>query len=121
LRQNNIAPKTAPLKGEQMNLRNFITQCLSDIVGGVQDAQKITDDDTSIPSVVKNFKAVTTGISELQTIDFEVCVRTEERKGSYLLSRQAGQSTHLAKHIFIINALGLTTQAEACGYQDKSY
>ena len=65
-----------------MNLRTFITQCLTDIVGGVQDAQNITDGDTVIPDVIKNFKAVTTGIGELQTIDFEVCVRTEERKGS---------------------------------------
>ena len=65
-----------------MELRQFVSQALCDIVNGVRDAQKQTDSGTIVPSVAATFKSVETGISELTSIQFEVTVKTDERKGS---------------------------------------
>ena len=65
-----------------MELRSFISKALIDIVGGIQDAQKNTPEDTVVPNIAKTFKAVEAGISELQTVAFEVTVRADDAKGS---------------------------------------
>lgn len=65
-----------------MELRKFISQSLVDIIGGVQDAQESTRTGCVIPVVVNNFKAVDSGISEVQVVDFEVSVRADQRAGS---------------------------------------
>lgn len=66
-----------------MELRTFVKKALLDIVGGVQDAQAETDDGTVVPSGInRNYESVKHGVSELQSVDFEVCVTTEESKGT---------------------------------------
>jgi len=65
-----------------MELRNFISQTLEDIVGGVEDAQKKLPAGCIVPAVKTTFQAVEHGVSEFQAIAFEVTVRTEERAGS---------------------------------------
>jgi hypothetical protein len=65
-----------------MELRLFVSQALCDIVNGVKDAQSATDKGTIVPSVSSSFKSVETGISEVQSIHFEVTVKSDERKGS---------------------------------------
>jgi hypothetical protein len=65
-----------------MDLREFISRALCDIVNGVKDAQKETDKGTIVPGVSSSFKAIETGISELTAIEFEVTVKTDERSGS---------------------------------------
>lgn len=66
-----------------MDLRTFVKTALLDIIGAVQDAQKETDDGTVVPiGINKSYKSIEHGVSELQVIDFEVCVTVEEAKGS---------------------------------------
>ena len=66
-----------------MELRNFISQALLDVIGGVQDAQSKSDTGSVVPAGIREaYKAVEVGISELQVIDFEVTVKADERSGS---------------------------------------
>ena len=66
-----------------MELRNFISQTLLDVITGVVDAQSKSVPGTVVPSGVKEaYKAVEVGISELQVIEFEVAVKADERSGS---------------------------------------
>ncbi len=66
-----------------MELREFTKQALVDIVGTVEDAQKSTPSGTVVPAdVVQNFRAVDSGVSQLQAIEFEVTVRVDDRRGS---------------------------------------
>lgn len=65
-----------------MELRQFVSRALCDIVNGIKDAQKETDKGTIVPQVGSSFKAVETGISDLTAIEFEVTVKTDERAGS---------------------------------------
>jgi len=65
-----------------MDLRSFITQALCDIAGGVNDAQEKSTGVQIVPRVSASFKSVETGISDIQSIEFEVAVSTTENKGS---------------------------------------
>jgi hypothetical protein len=66
-----------------MDLRQFISQALLDIVGSVEDAQKRTVSGVIVPDdVVEIFQAVESGVSALQGIEFEVTVKADERAGS---------------------------------------
>jgi len=66
-----------------MELRDFISTALLDIVGAVQDAQAKTPTGTIVPDdIVDDFKAVETGISDVQSIEFEVTVSADKRSGS---------------------------------------
>ena len=66
-----------------MELRSFISQALLDVIGGVGDAQSRSQPGTVVPAGIKQaYKAVEAGISEHQTIDFEVTVKADERSGS---------------------------------------
>jgi len=66
-----------------MDLRTFIKTALLDIVGGVTDAQGATPAGTIVPGGVhQSFKSVEHGVSELQAVDFEVCVRAEKAEGT---------------------------------------
>jgi hypothetical protein len=65
-----------------MELRRFISQALQDIIGGVEDAQKVVHPGAVVPSITKTFKAVEHGVSEIQAVDFEVTIRADERAGS---------------------------------------
>lgn len=67
---------------DRMELRKFITQSLLDIIGGVQDAQKGTDEGCIVPNVARTFQAVEHGVSELQIVEFDVTVKADERAGS---------------------------------------
>lgn len=65
-----------------MILRDFVSQALMDIVGGVEDAQAKTPSGTVVPSnITTKMYAVEAGISSMQVIDFEVTVRADEKSG----------------------------------------
>lgn len=65
-----------------MELGTFIHKALTDIIAGVQDAQSATPPNTIIPDVADDYESVRTGISELQSVEFEVVVKADERSGS---------------------------------------
>lgn len=66
-----------------MDLRDFISSALVDIIGGVEDAQAKISNGSIVPEGVKiSFKSIEAGISEWQTIEFEVTVKADERAGS---------------------------------------
>lgn len=65
-----------------MDLREFISRALCDIVNGVKDAQKETDKgDIVPPEVSSDYKAIAIGVSQITVIEFEVTVKTDERSG----------------------------------------
>lgn len=65
-----------------MVLRDFISQALSDIVAGVQDAQTKTPAGAVVPpNITTKMFAVEAGVSALQVVDFEVTVRADEKSG----------------------------------------
>jgi hypothetical protein len=65
-----------------MELRRFISQALQDIIGGVEDAQKAVHHGAVVPFIPRTFQAVEHGINEVQAVDFEVTIRTDERASS---------------------------------------
>jgi len=65
-----------------MELRTFIHKALTDIIGGVQDAQNVTPSGSVVPFVSVNYESVKTGISEYQSVEFEVIVKADEKSGS---------------------------------------
>jgi hypothetical protein len=66
-----------------MNLREFVSQALLDIIGAVEDAQKKVTSGTIVPSgISRSFESIKTGISEVQPVEFEVTVRADEHAGS---------------------------------------
>ncbi len=65
-----------------MELPSFIAKALTDIFAGVEAAQSKLPLGAVIPAVASHFDSVRTGISELQSVDFEVVVRADEAKGS---------------------------------------
>ena len=66
-----------------MELRNFISQTLKDIVGGIQDAQSEISDGEIVPKLNEtNFSHLASGLTSYQTVDFELSVTTIEKEGS---------------------------------------
>lgn len=65
-----------------MELRNFIKEALKDILGGIEDAQSEITSGEIVPNVTDTFQAVEAGISNIQTVNFEVTVTTDEKQGS---------------------------------------
>ena len=65
-----------------MDLRDFISTALLDIIAGVKDAQAKTETGVIVPAVRQDYKSVETGISELTSVEFEVSVRSVEKAGS---------------------------------------
>ena len=87
-------------------LRDFISSALADIVGGVVEAQKALPAGTVVPGHLKNdMSLVVAGVSELQSIDFEITVRADEKSGregglsvvSAVLGVGAGMKTKVGK------------------------
>lgn len=64
-----------------MELRNFISQTLQDIISGVQDAQEKVPEGHIVPFLKQTFQAVEHGVSEVQAVDFEITVRADEKSG----------------------------------------
>ena len=65
-----------------MILRDFISQVLTDIIGGVEDAQRKCPGDRIVPKVQRVGYTVEKFVTDLQVVDFEVTVRADERSGS---------------------------------------
>ena len=65
-----------------MNLRDFIKEAIVDIIGGVEDAQDTLKNGKVVPDVLNNYKSVETGISHIQTVEFEVSVTANEKSGN---------------------------------------
>jgi hypothetical protein len=67
----------------KMELRTFIKTALLDIINGITDAQESTEPGIIVPAgISRNYESVKQGVSELQAIDFEVCVRAEKTAGT---------------------------------------
>lgn len=65
-----------------MQLREFVTKTLVDLIGGVQDAQSQTPPDTVVPSELRKLiELVKIGCSEMQIVEFEVTVKVDEKSG----------------------------------------
>lgn len=65
-----------------MQLKEFVSQAICDIVCGVQDAQGQLPQGSVVPVVRNSYKSVDAGISDVTSIQFEVAVSADERKGS---------------------------------------
>ena len=65
-----------------MELRQFISQALQDIIGAIEDAQKKAPDGTIVPVDSNQYKDIETGLTNYQIVEFEVTVRADERAGS---------------------------------------
>lgn len=65
-----------------MELRTFVKTALLDIVGAIQDAQKVTPPGTIVPETNTTAEFVNAGVTPMQSIEFEVSVRAEGTKGS---------------------------------------
>lgn len=65
-----------------MELKDFVSHAICDIVNGVQDAQVQLPQGSVVPAVRNSYKSVETGISDITSIQFEVSVTADERKGS---------------------------------------
>lgn len=65
-----------------MELKEFVSRAICDIVGGIQDAQSQVPVGVVIPAVRNSYKSVEAGISDLTSIQFEVTVAADEKKGS---------------------------------------
>jgi hypothetical protein len=65
-----------------MDLKDFISQTLVDIIEGIKAAQEKTPPGCIVPAnIARNFEAVKTGISQIQAVDFEVNVRADKKEG----------------------------------------
>lgn len=74
-----------------MELQEFITKSLTDIHAGIQAAQRTLPPGFVVPTVRSDYRSVVTGISELQSVKFEVAVEAVEENGkSAKLSVVAG-------------------------------
>jgi len=65
-----------------MNLRVFIKEALIDIIGAVEDVQATLKNGKVVPEVNKNYKSVEVGISEIQSVEFDISVAADEKSGS---------------------------------------
>jgi|SRR5690625_284156 len=65
-----------------MELKNFIKEALKDIVGAVKEAQDEMVHGEIVPEVGTTFKSVELGINDIQSVEFEVSVASDEREGS---------------------------------------
>jgi hypothetical protein len=65
-----------------MDLQDFVSQALSDIVNGVKKAQELAGAGVICPDGLETDDAVKAGISTISPVEFQVSVRTDERKGS---------------------------------------
>jgi hypothetical protein len=66
-----------------MELRQFVSQALLDIIGGVEDAQSKTAGGIIVPpGASTKMTVVESGYTHIQIVDFEVSVRADERSSS---------------------------------------
>ena len=64
-----------------MILREFISKSLLDIVGALNEVEKASPG-TVITNFTKTPEFVKMGVTEIQTVEFEVMVRADEQSGS---------------------------------------
>lgn len=65
-----------------MDLKDFVSQALCDIIGGIEKAQKQTAAGIICPHGLESDDALKAGISTITSVEFQVTVRTEEHAGS---------------------------------------
>ncbi|MBY7730178.1 hypothetical protein JHW46_07395 [Vibrio splendidus] len=65
-----------------MELKQFISRSLSDIMEGITDAQSRVESGTIVPQIEETWSTVETGLTSYQSIDFEVSVNAVEQEGS---------------------------------------
>ena len=92
-----------------MDLQDFISKALNDIVIGVKDAQTLVGSGVICPYGLETDDAVKAGISTISTVEFEVSVRSDERSsgeaklsvvaaivGAHAKGERASNSGHVA-------------------------
>lgn len=65
-----------------MELKDFVSKALVDIVFAVKEAQAKTPEGVIVPPVTASIATIESRISDYQSIEFEVTVKTEERAGT---------------------------------------
>jgi len=66
-----------------MELRDFISRTLQDVIGGVQDAQNVIKDGEIVPTLNEgHFDNLSSGLTSYQSVEFELSVTTVEKEGS---------------------------------------
>jgi hypothetical protein len=65
-----------------MDLKDFVSTALVDIIEGIKTAQAKTDRGTIVPSIRQNLKSIDAGISKFTSVEFEVAVQSEQKSGS---------------------------------------
>ncbi|MBN8745841.1 MAG: hypothetical protein J0I24_16355 [Thiomonas arsenitoxydans] len=65
-----------------MDLQDFVSQALGDIVNGVKKAQGLTGPGIICPDGLETDDALKVGISTISAVEFQVSVRSDERTGS---------------------------------------
>jgi len=65
-----------------MELKTFIKEAIKDIMGAVDEAQKEIPSGSVIPWISPKYMVENLEITQLQKIDFEVRVTTEQKQGS---------------------------------------
>ena len=65
-----------------MELRQFISKALQDIIGGIEDAQKKDPLGLIVPIASGKYEEIKMGLTTFQIVEFEVTVRADERQGS---------------------------------------
>lgn len=90
-----------------MELRQFISQALIDIVEGVADAQAKSANSQIVPPTEETLEIVSSGLTPYQSVKFEICVRIDESKGSegkigvlsgLIGASMAGKSSNESEH-----------------------
>lgn len=65
-----------------MELREFITKAMADIIGAMHDTEKASPGAIITSGVTTSAAFVELGVTHLQSVDFEVAVRADEKSGS---------------------------------------
>ncbi len=64
-----------------MDLKDFVSQALCDIVAGVKNAQEQAGSGVICPQGLDTEEAINAGIGTISSVEFHVTVRTEEHAG----------------------------------------
>lgn len=64
-----------------MELRDFVSKSLKDIVSGIQDAQRATGGGVIVPKPFVNYSAIENGTNDIACVEFEVAVKADGHIG----------------------------------------
>lgn len=65
-----------------MELKDFVKEAFKDILNAVSEAQDEITNGEIVPQTNTSIATINTGVSNIQTVDFEVTVSADETTGS---------------------------------------